>query len=815
MSSHAQQSLSLGGDAIPRTIDLEPTDWLWARYRAPEAWVRPQPRKFQREKCLERLASEGGVRKLGITPYITPQEASFWLGVCYISATRKEFRETLSYLESHDVTTPPQYEQVRTFLGDSMRFADPSLSPSMVAVVLYQLEPVDVLRIFYDVLLSADLLDAPSFDMVLNAMFWSLWNHILPYCTPAAIDELGARFEEAFRSGMETIRAPSFLRLAGMLGMATSLDGVLATLDEQAVPVPAEALLGLREPDAVLKAFRKRSAAVFERSDQVRGLLAICEFAALDTIREAVLTAETKSRAECFFRPLCRVVAMETVPTMLELARGDRLADGATEWLEKHEQVTQAGLLHEVRTHGPRREEAFQYWEYLKALGQDQDLRSAVDLLEGDERYDILGRVYWEEFQCTGPVPLWLAECLSEVPEVPLPPEIDVPTLPLVTETDLTPAQARVLLKQLKVSPPEEPHAAVLIARDHLPSPTLAKTAAGLLQRVRELPHESWLMTASTFWADDGGLVAISRRLKNGCEAKDRTTIDAAAVVLAHSDRFRGFELLAECIRCGLPDAVAESVEALAREAGARNGLDPWEVEDMLTPVPQDDAIDGAVTAIEDRWEREFAIFRRRMHPDHLTWCLSHHPTLARVAKDAVWQVLLPNGEAGRSCHLAEGNLVTVNGDPVTLAQGSSLRLLHPAVTEQVVLDAWKSRLFRVGSALLHRQLGATLPNEAAMQSEPRSVELDTLIFWASDLFGEKNTLYDGQSIQIRVPAYETTLLVRHKDYLEETTSGLLAIEPVVAEDGGAPGFVHPVLAYELEMLIRRLIGQPIGSPER
>jgi len=628
----------------PRSVELEPEDWLWAtwRSRTPRPW--PEPRSFQREEALARLEQ---ITANPQTRYhrwsevidsvaLSSEEAQFWFfAITRVVPSLQEYEAVKRNLAIAPLNTPLTAEQVLAVLNTAFPY---SAVPELIIplVNLFSLpELMDLLsddRLFQSQTITAQtwptiiqgipLPQLPphtytrTFDWrILHQLVQGFRRYILPYLSQAEVEALHPRLSSKLDPGSWTLppseRAGLYL-LAAALGMHEALLNLVATWTMADCQwdhhfVASEIIFGLNDPTLVEHHIRRLSRKL--PPWQVRVWLAHTEHAALDYVQESLLDPDLARR----------VKVPEAAPLMLELTLSPRAAKAARQWLQNNLAQAIAGLIPTAVGSDTLAEAAIAFLRRMRRKGHDAYIRQCL----ADQAPDIASKVQKlvldvEEIPALDANPDWWLP--GEVPgkKAKLPTWLDVLELPPVQlgEFCLNLQQVADLLLALKHSPLNAPHPLVAALKTHGYAASLDRFAWRLFEiwLNEEAPSkENWAMAAVGLLGNDASVLKLAplirempgeghhKRAVLGLECLSAIGTDMALMqinAIAQKVKYKGLKTKAEdCIL-----AIAQS-----------RHLTPEQLEDRIVP---DCGLDQRGSRIFDYGGRQFRfMFGSEMQP--------------------------------------------------------------------------------------------------------------------------------------------------------------------------------------------------------
>jgi len=628
----------------PRSLELEPEDWLWAtwRSRTPLPW--PEPHPFQREEALarlERVTANPQTRyhqwhEANIRVALSPEEAQFWFfAITGVVPSHQEYQAVKRNLAIAPLNTPLTVEQVLAILNTALPY---SAVPELIIplVNLFPLpELIDLLsddRLFQSQTITAQtwptliqgmpLPPLPAhtytraFDWrILHQLVQGFRRYILPYVSQAEVEALHPRLSPRLDPASWTLppseRAGLYL-LAAVLGMHEALlplvtNWTMTDCRWDSHFVTPEIIFGLNDPNLVEYHIRRLSCKL--PFWQVRVWLAHTEHTALDYVQESLLDPDLARR----------VKVPEAAPLMLELTLSPRAAKAARQWLQDNPAQAIAGLIPTAVGSDALAEAAIAFLRRMRRKGHEAYIRQCL----ADQAPDIASKAQKlvldvEEIPCLDAPPDWWLPVEVPGKKPKLPNWLDVLELPPVQlgEFCLNLQQVAELLLALKHSPLKAPHPLVAALKTHGYAASLDRFAWRLFEiwLNEDAPSkENWAMSAVGLLGNDASVLKLAplirempgeghhKRAVLGLECLSAIGTDMALMqinAIAQKVKYKGLKTKAEdCIL-----AIAQS-----------RHLTPEQLEDRIVP---DCGLDQRGSRIFDYGGRQFRfVFGSEMQP--------------------------------------------------------------------------------------------------------------------------------------------------------------------------------------------------------
>ncbi len=388
------------------------------------------------------------------------------------------------------------------------------LSPE-ICIPLINLFPLVNLidLIFY---LNRDLITI-SIKQLLSHLIWGFRRYVLPYLTRNELEKLRQLVQLEFdlskwSTGYYETQSPTF-HLAACLGLHNELQQLVESWSDDQYDGeyqfgsyyhrPQEIAFGLGSPRLVeshirrLKLRLQPPAYIQQTSAYIRAWLACTKYAALDYIRDTILTASNKEDAAALTEGFAVVNAPEAAPFMLELMLSSKAPQVARKWLEENPMLAIAGLVSLIGQHrlgkapvGRLTEAAINWLRSLKRQGSGQLIQTCLDR-EPDEIAEQVRRAVldFDEKEYIAfdsrTTPEWLKQVIAQVKRSQTPSWLALSDLPpvVVGEYCLNDQQVEALLTALKQSSLDNPHALVTNLKQHSEPTSLDRFAWQLFER--------------------------------------------------------------------------------------------------------------------------------------------------------------------------------------------------------------------------------------------------------------------------------------------------------------------------------------------
>jgi predicted DNA-binding WGR domain protein len=502
---------------VVRRIDLNPTDWYWAKWRNLAPLPRPKPRPFDFEACLAQLETGYSYysfdyeRRDRDTPVMSAEEARFWFEVLCDSYLNHKEESALG----SDEQRKRQLKRMRK------RDRQPAATVAEVTELMQQsqLHPFD-LCYFLPILPIAELVELvlnpnlytgvpfrhhPLLEFVLRFHY-----EVIPYLLPAETAALRARVARELKIipplGNTYDPFPIAFYLGGLLGCHNEIEEFIRSWPDNRYSdryaaiyqYPEFVLYGLNSPGLVEAEARRLGFKPNHLTISTRGWLAHTEHRALDVIGNAIANAWNKGNAEMQFGMLSRVKAPEVAPVMLELSLGGKMIKLAREWLQTEVGNAIAGLVSVAAGKGKLAEAALGYLREKNREGHAGTIAAALKGAGADVASKIKELVLNREEKVypeltTASTPGWLAKAVklaSALKPVAGSNFIKAAQLPAVVVTD-----KRLSMEQV---------ASVLLALQHAETVDTGDMLAGLRQHADRASLDAFAWALFEQWIAEG-----------------------------------------------------------------------------------------------------------------------------------------------------------------------------------------------------------------------------------------------------------------------------------------------------------------------
>ncbi|MCU0491161.1 MAG: DUF4132 domain-containing protein [Chloroflexaceae bacterium] len=386
----------------PVRLELAPEDYLWATWRDTPALPRPAPPPFDLAEACQRLKRIGrdvyawswNWERAAIAPVVSAAEAHFWLTA--IGKSRNSNRITPADLAAQLAT--------QTFDGElgfeaahKLTQAASRYLPAITTALLTNFATSEMLISWLAGLDFPDLAHSPQGSEHWVALVDGFRRYVLPYLEPATRRQLAAPLTPHLAKVVMPVTFhasfPPMVHVAAMLGQhGPALQALVAQWADDRYTGeawydhyqrPQELVFGLNDPQLVEQQLRRLKLRL-NKPEYVRAWLAHTEFAALDVVRDSIVTLENKDEATRLVEAFACAVGPHTAPHMLEIMHNSRAPQPARAWLEAHPGHSIAGLLPVAAGRGKLADAAADMLRRLARRGYADAIAAALPTL-GDE----------------------------------------------------------------------------------------------------------------------------------------------------------------------------------------------------------------------------------------------------------------------------------------------------------------------------------------------------------------------------------------------------------------------------------------------
>ncbi|MCA9167432.1 MAG: DUF4132 domain-containing protein [Planctomycetales bacterium] len=613
--------------AVTRVIDLEPQEWLLARYRQRVPLERKSAPSFDKDECIGRLVklavpSYGWIQwtKLRLPEELSKEEAHFWF-VAIANERKSRKPKQLVDLMTNDFTGAVDLETVI----HTIDWRTPGWPDLMARALSVLLSPLDMVELIMSVgnPTSTPREALPSMATLLRAF----QIHVAPYLT----DDQLKPIHERLRKNWDPLKEPTAVDeglapeyyLAASVNMHDEVyqvtshwsdDRFSSSPERRLCQIPQVLVLGLGSADRIEAEWRRLGLNVRSHEEALE-LLACTEYSMLDCLVKKILEQTNKELCLEYLEILARVRAPEAALPMLECKLSAKSPAIAREWLEKNIGNAITGLIEAVDCRGKLADAAIDYLRDAKRKGYDQVIAAAVQNAKSEtaaakvtaEVLDYQERVY-EPFGESS-TPAWLSQELAALKLKPkrLPTWATAATLPplVVGERRLSDQQVDVVLQLLAAMPITARHALLSALRQHTNVQARDDFAWKLFQRWSEdgFPSkDKWAMGAIGQLGDAGCVYKLTPliRVWPG-ESQHARAVFGLECLRAIGSNVALMQLsgMAQKLKFkGLKAKAQQFVDEIAKE----NGMTRDELEDRVVPD----------CGLDEDGRREFSFGARR-----------------------------------------------------------------------------------------------------------------------------------------------------------------------------------------------------------
>jgi predicted DNA-binding WGR domain protein len=716
----------VGSDDIARSIDLTPTDYLWATWRPWTPLPRPDPPPFDREQALARLSriktSNYGWNwdwtMARIPPSLTADEASFWfraMTAWRASGHRAKAPAAIADELRQKGTAPvDDVEEIHKRLSACDQILPPEIMLPLAALLPF--------RRLVDLLLEDDrrLTPHPYFSPP-PALIDGFRLYVLPYLGVEECEALRGRLAtalpfQAWPADPYTVPPAAFF-LAALVGPHDVLRALVESWPHDLYTKgdwhdhyhrPQHIVFGLGDPHLV-EAQMRRLRLRLRTPAYVRAWLAHTAYAALDVIRDTILGVGNREEAATLLKTFAIVHATEVAEPMLELMLRSKAPQVARDWLDTHPVHSACGLISVAARRGALADAAVDTLRRLARRGHAEPVARALAAQPPDVA-DRLRDVIWSVDDRHAPfddttTPAWLRAALARVVATKGAKgaawvhDADLPPIS-VADKRLSDDQVAALLVALCNSPLGAPHPLVSALREHADRAALDRFAWRLFELwlAEGAPsRENWAMQAIGHLGHDATVLKLTplirqwpgesqhQRAVMGLECLRAIGTDAALMAIngiAQKVTFKGLQARAHAC-----------MEQIAQD----RGLTRVELEDRIVP---DCDLDERGSRVFDFGARQFRfVLGPSMKPMVRNQTGALKPDLPKPgAKDdaamdvqavAAWKLLKKQVAEVAKVQAVRLEQAMITGRRWSVPEFDTLLVHHPLMTHLVRLLVW------------------------------------------------------------------------------------------------------------------------------
>lgn len=378
-----------------RLIELDPADWIAARWKAWSPLPRPMPSSFNEAACRDRVLrfSKWGqseyldpdpFKRLKIPRSMTLEEADFWFRL----------------LNQVDENTSPARALAKLNRSTTPRMLTPAEARQLQGRwTRYRCE---VVRVLSFLMTPADLLSLLSCETKGVKARWAalaFQKFVLVHLPQTEIDRLRDAFAPRIFRGIAEPPPPqsplltdpadyfpSEVCFGAVLGCHEEIAHVIADLTPESFQngcgtytyAPMEIVFGLSGADAIVAAQRRLGFGI-QIMHNFRSWLATTELRALDVIRDGIRGYNnSKWHRDYGMKALACVKAPEVAELMLEFSLEPKYAAIATDWLETEVGNAVTGLIPVAAGCGPLAVRAKEYLGRCRQRGYGDVIDAAM-----------------------------------------------------------------------------------------------------------------------------------------------------------------------------------------------------------------------------------------------------------------------------------------------------------------------------------------------------------------------------------------------------------------------------------------------------
>ncbi len=596
---------------ITSEIDLEPEDWLRAHLDPPVPLERGEPRPFDKEACLAKLAnfrlpsfsrSSRGRRwaQLKLPLALSREEAHFWL-VATCCADRVA---SLSRLAKVLAKTDFNGRLSSTNLVELIEQTPGQISLETALALANLVTPED----YAELVLNEPLL-RPEY---------SRSSHLLRgfqlYVRPCLTTEQTATIRQRVLRDWDPHQQPQVngwmfppaYALAAAMRMHDEVEQVVSDWPnnrfgstwniEYEWPIPI--VLGLGTPEKIALHWQRLGLSTVNREDTL-SLLAATGLRCIEQIAESILQRGSKEECDPILSGLAHVRAPEAAEPMLRFQLFSKSPAPAREWLDRNVGNATCGLIPTAAGEGKLAAAALEYLRNVKRRGFESTIAACLERCDHAEAVDLVARqVMAIEETTTVPLdeettPEWLAGELAQTGPKKRPKKLPtwldpalVPPL-MVGERCLNAAQVAQVLQLLATAPLSERPSLFRALRQHMEKKSrddFAWQMYTLWQASGAASKDKWAMGAIGHLGDDACVLRLSplirawpgesqhRRAVYGLECLRAIGSDTALMQLSGMAQKLKFQ------------ALKQKARQFMDEIAAERGMSRDELEDRAVP---------------------------------------------------------------------------------------------------------------------------------------------------------------------------------------------------------------------------------------
>ena len=419
-------------DIPPRSIDLNPEDWLWVTYRERTPLARPKPKPFDREEALARLAKvkdkDWSAAQIAVS--LSPKEAHFWLTA--MTTPSEGGAPLVDRLAGQSFSGRVTLREVRRRIASTFG----KVSTEIMLPLSNLFRP----RKLVELILDGHKFSLPTWgiDRVVDALVAGFRICVAPYLTEAEVTRLHRRLHPILDPALWPTNyrdtPPACFRLAASLGMHEEMYALVKSWPDDFYSSgdwndhhhrPQEIVFSLGSARLVESEMRRLKLRLYIQTWHlyIRPWLAHTQYAALDVVRDSILAASSKQEAECLLETFAIVHAPEAAPYMLALMLSSKAPHVARWWLDDHPEHTIAGLIPVAAGRGKLADAALNFLMRVKRKGYETFIRTCLEQVELEVAGKVRARVLdVEEVVCVpfddDTTPDWLREALPDEKKV-------------------------------------------------------------------------------------------------------------------------------------------------------------------------------------------------------------------------------------------------------------------------------------------------------------------------------------------------------------------------------------------------------------
>jgi predicted DNA-binding WGR domain protein len=613
---------------LERSIDLDPEDWYWAKWRNLEPLQRPELKPFDLQDCLKRLrkVAEGlDWAKAKIATFLSREETHFWIAAIAESRGNDgallDPNEIATILSSRCFDGNSSIEELEKFT-ENINWYNLDFVESLAFVNLFEIEQaIEILRMwFYQ-----------------RSPACRFQDRILPYLSTSQTESWQSYIHQQLDLAKWPIQntysdPPAEFFLAAYLGIHDELLKLVESWSDDNFSHPdrmysahyqrpQEIIFGLKNRELVERQMRRLGLKLHptqngaDLSKYIRAWLAHTEYSALDLVRDTVLAAGRKEEAVGLLKAFALVKAPEAAPFMLELMLSSKAPQIARQWLEENPAHAIAGIIPVAAGRGKLADAAIEFLLSMKRKGYAAYIQTCIETESSEIAEKIRSSVLNVEEKKSiefdeNTTPAWLQQSIDTLVITNKKTtwkigSIDLPSISCGNYC-LNDRQIESLLNALRQSELSKPHALVTAVKSHANPSNIDTFAWKLFERWMgegAPSKENWAMIAIGLLGSDISALKLAPLVKvwPGESQHNRAVLGLSCLRSIGSDTaLMQINSIAQKVKFkGIKQRAQECMESIAKE---RN-MSRAELEDRIVP---DCDLDERGTRIFDFGSRQF-----------------------------------------------------------------------------------------------------------------------------------------------------------------------------------------------------------------